>query len=77
MRDLYITIPCPSGPQSPIKGTKKARSWIAYFIWRTRYAPGDKDDRTVIVPSPRKEMPHGTFASILRQSGLSKADFEK
>jgi predicted RNA binding protein YcfA (HicA-like mRNA interferase family) len=36
-----------------------------------------KDDRTVIVPSPRKEMPHGTFASILRQSGLNKADFEK
>jgi predicted RNA binding protein YcfA (HicA-like mRNA interferase family) len=26
-----------------------------------------KDDRTVIVPSPRKEMPHGTFASILLQ----------
>lgn len=36
-----------------------------------------KDDRTVIVPSPRKEMPHGTFASILRQSGLSKTNFEK
>jgi len=36
-----------------------------------------KDDRTVIVPSPRKEMPQGTFASILRQSGLNKSDFEK
>ena len=36
-----------------------------------------KDDRTVIVPSPRKEIPHGTFASILRQSGLNKSDFEK
>ena len=36
-----------------------------------------KDDRTVIVPSPRKEIPHGTFASILRQSGLNKTDFEK
>jgi predicted RNA binding protein YcfA (HicA-like mRNA interferase family) len=36
-----------------------------------------KDDRTVIVPSPRKELPHGTFASILRQSGLNKSDFEK
>ncbi len=36
-----------------------------------------KDDRTVIVPSPRKEMPHGTVASILRQSGLNKSDFEK
>jgi len=36
-----------------------------------------KDERTVIVPSPRKEIPHGTFASILRQSGLNKSDFEK
>jgi len=34
-----------------------------------------KDDGTVIVPSPRKEIPHGTFASILRQSGLNKSDF--
>jgi predicted RNA binding protein YcfA (HicA-like mRNA interferase family) len=36
-----------------------------------------KDNRTVIVPSPRKEIPHGTFTSILRQSGLNKSDFEK
>jgi predicted RNA binding protein YcfA (HicA-like mRNA interferase family) len=36
-----------------------------------------KDDGTVIVPSPRKEMPHGTFAPILRQSGLNNSDFEK
>jgi predicted RNA binding protein YcfA (HicA-like mRNA interferase family) len=36
-----------------------------------------KDDKTVIVPSPRKEIPFGTFASILRQSGLKKSDFEK
>ena len=34
-----------------------------------------KNDRTVIVPSPRKEIPHGTFASILRQSGLNRTDF--
>ena len=36
-----------------------------------------KDDKTVIVPSPRKEIPHGAFASILRQSGLNRSDFEK
>jgi predicted RNA binding protein YcfA (HicA-like mRNA interferase family) len=35
-----------------------------------------KDDRTVIVPDPKKEIPWGTFVSILRQSGLSKRDFE-
>lgn len=31
---------------------------------------------TVIVPAGRKEMPMGTFNSILRQSGLRKEDFE-
>lgn len=32
---------------------------------------------TVIVPAERKEMPVGTFNSIVRQSGLSKKDFQK
>jgi predicted RNA binding protein YcfA (HicA-like mRNA interferase family) len=31
---------------------------------------------TVIVPSPKREIPYGTFISILRQSGLKKDDFE-
>ncbi len=35
-----------------------------------------KGDKTVIVPDPRKEVPMGTFYSILRQSGLKKEDFE-
>lgn len=35
-----------------------------------------KGQRTVIVPDPKKETPLGTFASILRQSGLSKEDFK-
>ena len=34
-----------------------------------------KDDFTVIIPDPRKEIPMGTFHSILRQSGLRKEDF--
>jgi len=34
-----------------------------------------KDDFTVIIPDPRKEIPRGTFYSILRQSGLKKEDF--
>jgi predicted RNA binding protein YcfA (HicA-like mRNA interferase family) len=34
-----------------------------------------KDDKTVIVPAPRKEIPIGTFRSIIRQSGLSPNDF--
>ena len=32
---------------------------------------------TVIVPADRKQIPSGTFHSILRQSALSKGDFEK
>lgn len=35
-----------------------------------------KATRIVIVPDPKKEVPRGTFASILRQSGLDKYDFE-
>jgi len=34
-----------------------------------------KEGRTVIVPSPKKEIPQGTFRSILRQSGLDGEDF--
>lgn len=32
--------------------------------------------RTTIVPMSKKEMPQGTFGSILRQAGLSKDDFK-
>jgi len=31
---------------------------------------------TVIVPAAKREIPYGTFMSILRQSGLHKQDFE-
>ncbi|MCR4311422.1 MAG: type II toxin-antitoxin system HicA family toxin [Candidatus Taylorbacteria bacterium] len=31
--------------------------------------------RVVIVPANRREVPVGTFRSILRQSGLSESDF--
>jgi len=34
------------------------------------------DDRVVIVPHPKPEIPVGTFFSILRQSGLKREDFE-
>jgi len=30
----------------------------------------------VIIPHPKKEIPSGTFMSILRQSGLKKEDFK-
>jgi predicted RNA binding protein YcfA (HicA-like mRNA interferase family) len=34
-----------------------------------------KEGFTVIVPAPRKEIPIGTFRSIVRQSGLTIDDF--
>ncbi|MBC8486316.1 MAG: type II toxin-antitoxin system HicA family toxin [Bacteroidetes bacterium] len=34
-----------------------------------------KDKKTVIVPHPKKEVPLGTFRSIVRQSGLSSDVF--
>jgi len=34
-----------------------------------------KENRTVIVPSPKKEIPSGTLRSIIRQSGLTPGDF--
>ena len=42
-------------------------SHVKYFSPKRR--------RAVIVPANRKEIPMGTFHSILRQSGLSKEDF--
>jgi len=35
-----------------------------------------RGDRTVIVPDARKEIPLGTFLSIVRQSGLDRDVFE-
>lgn len=32
--------------------------------------------KIVIIPANKKEIPHGTFSSILRQSGISKNNFE-
>jgi predicted RNA binding protein YcfA (HicA-like mRNA interferase family) len=36
----------------------------------------DLSGRTVIVPAGRRELPRGTLASIIRQSGLDRALFD-
>jgi predicted RNA binding protein YcfA (HicA-like mRNA interferase family) len=36
-----------------------------------------KEVLTVIVPANKKEIPYGTFRSILRQSNLTETDFKK
>ncbi len=35
-----------------------------------------RNQNIVIVPDPKKEIPRGTFNSILRQAGLAKEAFE-
>ena len=42
-----------------------------------KYRKIGKPTLTVIVPAGKKEIPHGTFRSILRQSKLEENDFLK
>ncbi len=35
-----------------------------------------KEERHAIVPHPRKDMPIGTYKSIIKQSGLKQEEFE-
>ena len=42
-----------------------------------KFKKSGKASFTVIVPMNRKEIPYGTFRSIVRQSNLNEADFEK
>jgi len=41
-----------------------------------KYRKAGSPSLTVIVPAARKEIPRGTFRSILRQSKLEERDFE-
>jgi predicted RNA binding protein YcfA (HicA-like mRNA interferase family) len=40
-----------------------------------KYRKAGSPIMTVIVPAGRKEIPRGTFRSILRQSGLDESNF--
>jgi predicted RNA binding protein YcfA (HicA-like mRNA interferase family) len=48
---------------------------FVFFSQRGSHAKFKKGNRIVIVPSPKKEIPMGTFRSIIRQSGLTREDF--
>jgi predicted RNA binding protein YcfA (HicA-like mRNA interferase family) len=41
-----------------------------------KYRRGGSPTRTVIVPAGRKQIPRGTFRSILRQAGLDESAFD-
>ncbi|QQS18104.1 type II toxin-antitoxin system HicA family toxin [Candidatus Saccharibacteria bacterium] len=51
------------------------RQGFVFVSQRGSHAKYRLGQHTVIVPSPRKEIPLGTFRSIVRQSGLSAEDF--
>ena len=52
------------------------RCGFCFVSQRGSHCKYKKDDKIVIVPHPRKEIPMGSFRSIIRQSGLSSDDFQ-
>lgn len=50
---------------------------FTFVSQRGSHAKYRKGSATVIVPSPKKEIPLGTFRSIVRQSGLDSEAFTK
>jgi predicted RNA binding protein YcfA (HicA-like mRNA interferase family) len=51
-------------------------AFIAQRGSHAKYRKAGSPVRTVIVPAGRKQIPRGTFRSILRQSGLDENAFE-
>lgn len=51
------------------------KSGFQFVTQRGSHQKYQKEGFTVIVPSPKKEIPIGTFRSIVRQAGLSASDF--
>jgi predicted RNA binding protein YcfA (HicA-like mRNA interferase family) len=51
-------------------------AFVAQRGSHVKYRKAGSPARTVIVPAGRKQIPRGTFRSILRQSGLDENAFE-
>ena len=62
-------------PSSQTIITTLLRNGFIFISQRGSHQKYRKDDKTVIVPAPGKEIPMGTFRSIIRQSGLTQNDF--
>lgn len=56
---------------------KKGFVYISQKGSHIKYRKFGKIKLTVIIPAERKEIPVGTFKSILRQSQLTEEDFKK
>lgn len=57
--------------------TKHGFHLISQHGSHIKYRKQGNPTLTVIVPAKRKQIPAGTFNSILKQAALSKEDFEK
>ena len=55
--------------------TTLLRNGFIFVSQRGSHQKYRKGDKTVILPAPRKEIPLGTFRSIIRQSGLNPKEF--
>lgn len=56
---------------------KKGFIYISQKGSHIKYRKLGKSVLTAIIPHPRKEIPVGTFRSILRQAKLSEEDFRR
>ncbi len=63
-------------PSSKLIINTLLKNGFRFISQRGSHCKYRKDDKTVIIPSPRKEIPFGTFRSIIRQSGLTVDDFK-
>ena len=52
------------------------RNGFSFVSQKGSHKKFKKEKRIVIVPDPKKEIPMGTFASIIRQSGINKEEFK-
>ena len=56
---------------------KKGFSFVSQKGSHIKYRKSGRPTFTVIIPDNRKEIPRGTFRSILRQADLTESDFRK
>jgi predicted RNA binding protein YcfA (HicA-like mRNA interferase family) len=55
---------------------KRGFTFVSQKGSHMKYRKSGDPTLIVIVPAGHKEIPKGTFGSILRQSGLNEADFK-
>jgi len=56
---------------------KKGFVYISQRGSHVKFRKEGNPSLTVIIPANRREIPHGTFRSILRQANLTEEEFQK